>query len=220
MRHLAVHVAAIEIGNPDAIRRENRHIAIGQKKHILCVGQDRGDVAGDEVFVIADADDDRRTHAGGDDFVRVGARNHGQREDAGDLLHRQAHRLFQAAFEMFLDQMRDDLGVGLGLEEMAFMLELMLQREVVLDNAVVYHHHVVLTVAVRVRVLFRGPSVSRPSRMADAERAVHRAHPDGLFQVAELSLRAPDDQFLVVAINREAWPNRSLYIRDASRLPE
>jgi len=44
----------------------------------------------------------------------IGARNHGQREDAGEFRHRRPHRFFQVAAEVLLDQVGDDLGVGLG----------------------------------------------------------------------------------------------------------
>ena len=39
-----------------------------------------------------------------------------QREHARQLRHRRAHGLFQIPVEVLLDQVRDDLGVGLGLE--------------------------------------------------------------------------------------------------------
>ena len=135
--------------------------------------------------------------------MRIGARNDRKREDAGDFLHRGAHGIFQAAFEMLLDQVRDDFGIGLGLEDVALVLKLVLEREIVLDDAIVDHDHVVLAIAMRMRVLFGRPSVSGPARMADAEGAIDRAHPDGFFQVAQLSLRAADYQLVVVAIDRE-----------------
>jgi hypothetical protein len=43
------------------------------------------------------------------------------------LLHRRAHGLFQVSVEMLLHQVRDDFGVGLGLELVAFRLQLLLQ---------------------------------------------------------------------------------------------
>ncbi len=73
VRHLPLHAAAIEIGEPDALRREDRHVAVGEEEHVLRVGENGRDVAGDEVLVIADADHHRRAHAGGNDFVGVGA---------------------------------------------------------------------------------------------------------------------------------------------------
>ena len=70
--------------------------------------------------------------------------------------------------------MRDDLGVGLGLELVALALQLALQLEVVLDDAVVHHDDRAGAVAMRMRVLFGGPAVRRPARVADAVDAVER----------------------------------------------
>ena len=50
----------------------------------------------------------------------IAAAEDGQREDAADLLHRAADRLFQIAVEVLLDQVGDDFGVGFGLEDVAF----------------------------------------------------------------------------------------------------
>ena len=67
-----------------------------------------------------------------------------------------------------LDQVRDDLGVGLGDERVALALQLVLQVEVVLDDAVVDDDDLAGAVAVRVRVLLGRPAVRRPARVADA----------------------------------------------------
>src|SRR5690349_18723594 len=53
----------------------------------------------------------------------------------------------------------------------------------------------------RVGVLFGGTAVGSPAGMADSETAVDRIEPDGLFQVAQLALRATDGQLAVVAVN-------------------
>jgi hypothetical protein len=52
---------------------------------------------------------------------------------------------------------RDDLGVGLRLEDVPLRLQLVLQLEVVLDDAVVDDDDLAGAVAVRVRVLFGRP---------------------------------------------------------------
>ncbi len=153
--------------------------------------------------------------AGGDDLVRVGARDHGQREDAGDFLHGGAHGLFQIAFEVLLDQVRDDFGIGLGLEDVAFLLQLLLEREIVFDDAVVHHDDIALAIAVRVRILFGGTPVGCPARVADAEGAIDRVHADGLFQIAQLALGAADCQLIIVAIDRETGRIVASDTRDA-----
>ena len=87
-----------------------------------------------------------------------------------------AHRGFQVAVQILLDQVRDDFGVGLGDELVALGLKLLLERQIVLDDAVVHHHDVAGAVAMRVRVLFGGRAVRGPARVADAVGAVERIH--------------------------------------------
>ena len=85
---------------------------------------------------------------------------------------------------MAFHQVRDDFGVGFGGEGVAFGLQAVLQLQVVFDDAVVHHHHVAVAIAMRMGVLFGGPAVGGPAGVPDAERAIHRAEPDGIFQVA------------------------------------
>ena len=72
------------------------------------------------------------------------------------------------AVHLALDEVRDDLGVGLGLELVPLRLQLVLQLEVVLDDAVVHDDDAAGAVAVRMRVLLGGAAVRRPARVADA----------------------------------------------------
>ena len=66
---------------------------------------------------------------------------------------------------MLLHQVGNDFRIGLGGESVPFFNQLFLQREVVLDNAVVHHYHLTGAIAVRVCVLFSWPSVGSPSGM-------------------------------------------------------
>ena len=79
-----------------------------------------------------------------------------------------------SSLHLALDQVRDDLGVGLGLELVPLRLQLLLQLEVVLDDAVVDDDDAAGAVAVRVRVFLGGPAVRGPARVADAVEAVDR----------------------------------------------
>ena len=84
------------------------------------------------------------------------------------------------------------------------ILKLLLERQIILDDAVVHHHDVALAIAMRMRVLFGGTAVRGPARVADAVTAVHRILPDGLFQVAQLAGGAAHAERIVIAINRDA----------------
>jgi hypothetical protein len=64
---------------------------------------------------------------------------------------------------VFLHQVGDDFGVGLGDELMAVGGELLLERQIVLDDAVVDDDDLALAVAVRVGVLFGGTAMGGPT---------------------------------------------------------
>ena len=64
--------AAVEVGEMHAVGGEDRHVAVGQEEHVAGVAEDRGHVGGDEIFAFAEADDDGRAGARGDDLVGVG----------------------------------------------------------------------------------------------------------------------------------------------------
>ena len=81
---------------------------------------------------------------------------------------------------------------------MALLLELALQLEVVLDDAVVDDDDAARAVAMRMRVLFGRPAVRRPARVAEAVLAVHRIRGEDLLEIRELAGAAPDVDLPVV----------------------
>ena len=132
----------------------------------------------------------------GHDLVRIGAGNHAQREYARQFLHGFADGVLQIAFVILFHQMRDHFGVRLGDELVPFELELMLQLQIILDDAVVHHDDVAGAIPVRVRVLFGGTPVRGPARVADAVRPIQRIHADRVFQISQFARRragSPDD---------------------------
>ena len=92
------------------------------------------------------------------------------------------HGAFEPPLHLAFDEVRDHLGVGLGDEAVALGLELPLEIEVVLDDAVVHDDNPARAVAVRMGVLFRRTPVSGPSGMADAVVAVNRLGVDGFLE--------------------------------------
>src|ERR1017187_6534396 len=200
---LAVHRVAVEIAQPDAARGEYGHIAVGQEKHVAGVVENGGDVGSDEVLVVPDADHHRRPGARRHDLVGIGARDRGQREHAGNLLHGPAHGFLEVAREVSLDQVRDHFSVRFRLENVAFGLEALFQWQIVLDDSVVHHDHVALAVAMGVGVLFGGTAVSGPAGVADAARPVQRVHADDILQIAQLTLGAANLELIIAAIDGE-----------------
>src|SRR4030095_8181237 len=100
--------------------------------------------------------------------------------------------------QVVLDQMGEDLGVGLGLELVTLGQEVLLDLEVILDDAVVDDDQRAGAVGVRMRVLLGRRAVSRPARVSEAERARQRALTEHALEHLEPAGRAPDVQRAVV----------------------
>ena len=84
---LALDGPAFEIGEVHAIGSDDGQVAIGKKENVARVIENRGHVGRHEVFVVAQADDRRRAVARGHDFVGIVGGDHGERENAAELLH-------------------------------------------------------------------------------------------------------------------------------------
>ncbi len=137
------------------------------------MAEDRGDVRRDEELAVAESDDNRRAVADRDDLVGIVSRDQHEREQPAHVEQRPAHRILEPViFHLAFDEVRDDLGVGLGDELVPFLLQLLLQVQVVLDDAVVHDHDPAGAVAMRMGILFGRPAVRRPARVADAVLAI------------------------------------------------
>jgi hypothetical protein len=100
---------------------------------------------------------------------------------------------------MLLDQMRNDFGISLGGKLVAFFDQLLLQAQIVFDNAIVDDHNLAGAIAMGMSVLFSGASMGGPAGVANAVTTMQRILTDGLFQVAELAFGAADLQLVSVA---------------------
>src|ERR1019366_1987184 len=105
---------------------------------------------------------------------------------------------------ILLYQVRDDFGVGFGGEFVSFGDQLFLEREIVLDDAVVHHHDSAAAVAMRMGILFGGAAMRRPARVSDAVGAVERLEADHFFQLAYRALGPPDLQAFAVSRHRDS----------------
>ena len=163
--------------------------------------------------------DDRRAVADRDDLFRILDRHQDEREHAAHERQRAPHGVLEAvAVHLALDQVRDDFGVGFGLELVSLRLQLVLQLEVVLDDAVMDDDDAAGAVAVRMRVFLGGPPVRRPARVADAVQAVDRLRADGVLEVDELSGRSAQRDALG-ADDAPRPPSRSRGIPSAAGRP-
>ena len=139
-----------------------------------------------------------------DDLVGVVGGDQHQREEAAHVEQRPPDRVLEpVALRLALDQVRDDLGVGLGHERVPLLLKLPLQIEVVLDDPVVDDDDAPGAVAMRMRVLLGRPAVRRPARVADAVVPVERVDREDLFEARQLAGAAPQLD-LAVAHDRDA----------------
>ena len=211
MLDLPPHRPSVEVRKMHAVGRDHGHIAVRQKENVARMMQNCRHIRSDEILVVAQSNHRRRPVARRHNLVGLVARNHRQRENSGQLLHRLPHRIFQrraaVPFELdgiFLDQMRNDFGIGLGGEVVAFFDQLLFQAEIVLDDPVVHDHDLAGAVAMGMRVFFRGTSVRGPARVPNAIGAVNRILPDHFFQIAQLALGAPQLQPFSVAADRDA----------------
>src|SRR5271165_5338520 len=211
MLHFALDGLAVEIGNPHTVLRDDREVAVGEKEKIARVRQQRGHVGGDKEFIFAEADDDGRAVAGGDDLVGLVDRDHDEREHASEFFYGFADGIFErgpmavaALKKVALDEVRDDLGVGFRRELVAFFDQLLFEREVVFDNAVVDNDDLAGAVAMRVRILFRGTAVRCPAGVADAIGAVERLVPDDFLEIAQLAFGAANLEPLAIAGDGDA----------------
>ena len=79
--------------------------------------------------------------------------------------------------------MQQHFRVRLGGELVTFFDEAALQRKVIFDDSVMGDHNAILAVAVRMRILFSGPSVRGPARVTEAEIAGKRLFLHQVFQI-------------------------------------
>ena len=164
--HRALHVAPRGIEHAKAIEADFGHVAL------LKIGDARGGtregerVRGQEVLVVAHADDQRAAGTRPDHAMRFAPGDHGNGVGAGELSNRAAHRVEQAAGIQAMHQVRDHLGVGLGLEGVTLRLQFHAQFVVILDDAVMHQRDLAVRED-RMGVAGHGCAVRRPARVRD-----------------------------------------------------
>ena len=120
-----------------------------------------------------------RTHAFAGKLFRFEAASEGTLQLLNGFLHQFAESVLRVDAMQVFDQFSNDLGVRVGLELVALVLQKHLDVLVVGQDAVVHHDElVVISRTVRVRVDFGGDAVSGPASMSDS--AVHMM---GTFQI-------------------------------------
>ena len=191
---------AIEVGDGDAREGEDGHVTIGEKDHVAGVVEDAGDVRGDEGLALADADDDGRAGAGGDDFVWLECGENAEGEGAGESLDSATKGFFKQdgltrGFRVLLDlldEVGDNFGVGFRDEDVALVDEFAFQVEVVFNDSIVDYDDAACAVAMGVGVFFGGAAVGGPAGVADAVGAVEGMVAEDVLEIDELAGSAAD----------------------------
>ena len=106
--------------------------------------------------------------------------------------------------KLILDDVGDDLGVGFGEEVVALGDELVLEREIVFDDAVMHDDEGAGAIAVRVGVFFGGAAVGGPAGVSDSVSAVHGLVAEDSLKVAELAGRAAELEEIGRAVGCDA----------------
>ena len=193
---------AIEIGDLHALRRDDGDIAIGEEKNLARMMKQRGNIAGDKIFIFAKAHDRRRTEPRGDDFVGLTRRENGERVNAREALDGLADSIFERLIlEIFLDEMRDNFGIGFSDELVAFAHQFVLQLEIILDDAVVHHDDFPGAIAMRMRIFFSGAAVRGPARVADAIDPIYGVFAEHFLEIAQLSGCTANFELAIVVHN-------------------
>ena len=159
---MSTSVVAVEVGDPVAVGGDHDGLVLSEFDRLAGVLDERGDVGAEEHLALADADHQRCRAARRDDRARlVGVGEH-QREVALEATQHGQHgggeipRRF-AVVVVASHQVDCHLGVGVAGELDAGVLELLAQRRVVLDDAVVDDGDLARGVAMRM-----GIAVGRP----------------------------------------------------------
>ncbi len=180
----------------EAVALQHDVVAIVEVDEAVGDRQQGGDVGGDEVFADADADDQRRPAAAGDQRAGIVGDDDAEREGAVELVDRALDRGEQVAVVVAVDEVGDDLAVGFRSELVALPDQPLADALVILDDAVV-HDRDPLVGKMRVGIGLRRLAVGRPAGMRDADVAgLLGRHARG--ELADLAERAEARQALVV----------------------
>ena len=145
-------------------------LAVLDLNRVAGLGEKGWDRRGEEGLSLADPGDQRALLSRPDQPPRLIDVHRDEGVVAAQLGEGCAHGRGQIAFVVALDQVGDDLGVGLGAEGVALGLQLVPQRCVVLDDPVENDVDSVGAVTVGVSVLLGDPAVGGPARVGDSGR--------------------------------------------------
>ncbi len=182
-----------EGGDLELLAVDARDVEVVQVHGFPRVGDDRPGVAREKIFPPAHAQDERAAATRADNDARDLLVDEDDAVRADDLFQRRAQGRDEARLGRFTagvvvvlaDEMGEHLGIGLRLKGVALPEELVLQRLVVLDDAVVHERQLPALVEVRVRIRVGDAAVRGPPGVADADDALRRLLVDELGEIVD-----------------------------------
>ena len=178
------------------------NLLFAQIDDLVRIFDNRRRVGAHEVFILPYADNQRTALAGGNQLVRLVLVHNDQRISAHHEVEGQRNRLFQGhrtGIHHILDQLDDDLRIGLALEMIAFARQFGLEGEVILDDSVVNQRKVMVLGIMGMRVDVTGLAVGGPAGMGDPDTARDILVGRYGLQILDLALGLINDEFSAVA---------------------
>ena len=175
-------------------QRNAGHFFVFEVDHIFGVLDDGGGVGGDEIFAFTDADDERTRLAGEDQFIGPGDVHDGNGVGADHLIEGDARGFEQVEFLAAAHDLRDEVhehfGVGVAVKSVSAFNQGLLERVVVLDDAVVDQRQLAVAAEVWVGVDVVGWAVGGPAGVPDSKVAGGHVVADVGQEIVDLALLA------------------------------
>ena len=167
--HLLGNGKTVRAQDLHPIRLYDRDFPIGQDINPPRARDNRRDIRRDEIFTLAQPDDERIVLLRADNRVRMLAIQEKKRVRPRDIRQKFPHRFQEIARIQLFHQMRNHLGIRFRLEDMTLGKQHLLDFHVIFDDTVVDNHEMIVAIPVRMRILIARPSVRRPARVPDAD---------------------------------------------------
>jgi hypothetical protein len=194
---------ARDVGDRHARRPQVGDIALLEEYHAIGVGEDGGDVAGQERLPVGEPDDERHVLAGADEPVSLPAMHDGDRVGPLDNAQRRTHGIGEVALVGLLDEVGKGLGVRLRRQPMAARLEPVAELPEVLDDPVVDDRDIAGAVLVGMGVEIVRATVRGPACVGEPDGGMRRAIRDRGLEIGQLAGPLLDEQVPTVIDERD-----------------
>ena len=179
---------AVGVEYADPLTVQHGDLLILKENDVPGVAQQSGNIRCDEALAVPRAHDQRTVVPGAVQVARFVVAENAQRIAALQHSHSPNEGALHVAVIQPVQQMGNDLRVGLTDELRARLFQMAAQRRVVFNDAVMYHGDAALHVRMRMGVQVAGFPMGGPAGMADANSARNRAFLQKARQIFQPSL--------------------------------